>query len=117
MGGFKQDAVPDLSLVRRRRGASLHQIADQTKISPFYIRAIEEGEFQKLPGGIYSISYIRQYARTIDFDEEELLRLLEAKTGIVIHPPEPKPVEGKNLADRLDDWLSFFHRRRLTNGG
>lgn len=117
MGGLKQDAVPDLSLLRRRRGISRQEIAEQTKISPIYVRAIEKGEFEKLPGGIYSISYIRQYARMIDFDEDELLRLLEAKTGIIVHPPEPEPVQGKSLIDRLDDWLSFLHRRRLANGG
>ena len=38
-----------------------------------HLKAIESGEFRKLPGGIYNTSYIRQYAREIGFDEVELL--------------------------------------------
>ena len=30
-------------------------------------------EFRKLPGGIYNTSYIRQYARAIDYDESAIL--------------------------------------------
>ncbi|MCC6859046.1 MAG: helix-turn-helix domain-containing protein [Bryobacterales bacterium] len=116
MGGWKQDAVPDLSLLRRQRGLSLQEVVHRTRISPFYIRAIEKGEFGKLPGGIYSISYLRQYARTIDFNEEELLRLWEAQTGIPVRPPEPQPAPRKALTERLGDWLSLLIRRRLADG-
>jgi len=58
---------------RQRSGISLDQIAQSTKINPRYLRAIEEGRFEKLPGGIFNISYIRQYAKAIGFSESELL--------------------------------------------
>jgi cytoskeletal protein RodZ len=45
------------------------------------LKAIECGEFKKLPGGIYNTSYIRQYAKAIDFDESELLAFYAAATG------------------------------------
>ena len=64
---------PDLPALRQTKGISLRQIADSTKISIHFLRAIEEGEFHKLPGGIYSISYIRQYARAIGYEEVKLL--------------------------------------------
>jgi transcriptional regulator with XRE-family HTH domain len=67
--------------VRNKKGITLRQIADDTKISIRALQAIERGEFKKLPGGIYNISYIRQYARAIDFDENELLAFYHAKTG------------------------------------
>ena len=38
-----------------------------------YLEAIEGGQFARLPGGIYNISYIRQYARAIEINEGELL--------------------------------------------
>ena len=66
-------ARQDLSALRHRRGLSLRQIADTTKIGIRYLEAIEEGQFGKLPGGIYSISYIRQYAKAIDVSEESVL--------------------------------------------
>lgn len=62
-----------LSTIRQNRGISLEQISTSTKISVRLLEAIEQGDFAKLPGGIYNTSYIRQYARAIDYDETSLL--------------------------------------------
>ncbi len=64
-----------LSTIRKNRGITLQQIAEATKISVRSLEAIERGEFKKLPGGIYSTSYIRQYARAIDYDESAILAI------------------------------------------
>ena len=58
---------------RVRKGISLDQIAASTKLSTRQLEAIETGDFKRLPGGIYNTNYIRQYARAIDFDEQDLL--------------------------------------------
>jgi cytoskeleton protein RodZ len=63
----------DLPSLRAHKGISLREIADSTKISLRFLQAIEEGEFHKLPGGIYNTSYIRQYAREIGYEEAKLL--------------------------------------------
>lgn len=73
--------LPGLSTIRRNRGISLEQIAASTKIGVRSLEAIERGEFHKLPGGIYSTSYIRQYARAIDYDESALLAVYHEKMG------------------------------------
>ncbi len=65
--------VLGLAMIRRNRGISLQQIAETTKISLRSLEAIEHGDFRKLPGGIYNTSYIRQYARAIDYDEAAIL--------------------------------------------
>src|SRR5215471_13303047 len=76
-----------LATIRRNRGISLQQIADSTKISIRSLEAIEQGDFRKLPGGIYNTSYIKQYARAIDFDEGEILRVYQlAMTGATSKP-------------------------------
>jgi|SRR5215469_12572672 len=67
------DSVLGLATIRRNRGISLAQIAESTKISLRSLEAIERGDFKKLPGGIYDTSYIRQYARAIDYDEAAIL--------------------------------------------
>ncbi len=74
------DSVLGLATIRRNRGITLEQIAESTKISLRSLKAIEAGDFSKLPGGIYNTSYIRQYARAIDFDEAELLAFYGAQT-------------------------------------
>ena len=78
-----------LTTIRRNRGISLQQIADSTKISIRSLEAIERGEFRKLPGGIYNTSYIRQYARAIDYDEAELLAVYHRRMapGDTQQPP------------------------------
>ena len=72
-----------LATIRRNRGISLRQIAESTKIGIRALEAIEQGEFKKLPGGIYTTSYIRQYARAIDYDESELLAVYWRETAAV----------------------------------
>jgi cytoskeletal protein RodZ len=67
-----------LAEMRRQRGLSLEQIADSTKISTRFLRAIESEEFDKLPGGVFNTSYIRQYAAAIGVPEESVLSLYDA---------------------------------------
>jgi len=63
----------NLSEHRSRKGVSLKRIADTTKINVCYLEAIEAEEFERLPGGIFSISYIRQYAAAVGSDEQPIL--------------------------------------------
>src|ERR1039457_5286368 len=69
----EQNGILGLSTIRCNRGVSLEQIAESTKISIRSLEAIEQGDFRKLTGGIYNTSYIRQYARAIEYDESALL--------------------------------------------
>jgi len=69
----EENSVLGLATIRRNRGISLEQIAESTKISIRSLEAIEQGDFRKLPGGIYNTSYIRQYARAIEYDECALI--------------------------------------------
>ncbi|MCC7498082.1 MAG: helix-turn-helix domain-containing protein [Bryobacterales bacterium] len=68
-----RNAFSDVAAFRMSRGVSLQQISHSTKIGVFYLDAIENGEIEKLPGGIYTKSYLRQYAQAIGYSEQELL--------------------------------------------
>ena len=91
-----EQSVLGLATIRRNRGISLEQIADSTKISVRSLEAIERGEFRKLPGGIYNTSYIRQYARAIDYDESAILAVYHREMGSkeVASPPVKRPFGG-----------------------
>lgn len=65
--------LPDLAAIRQRKGITLQDISQKTKISSRYLAAIESGDFEQLPGGVFTTSYIRQYAHAIDYDEWDLL--------------------------------------------
>ena len=91
-------SVLGLATIRRNRGISLEQIAEATKIGLRSLKAIEGGDFQKLPGGIYTTSYIRQYAQAIDFDESILLAFYKAHMGTPVSAEEPRERRnGKDL--------------------
>jgi cytoskeletal protein RodZ len=81
---------PDLSAHRQSCGITLDQVAATTKISKIYLQAIEEGHLAQLPGGIYTVSFVRQYARAVRFDEEKLLAHLRpyAVHEGSLHSPE-----------------------------
>ena len=87
----QKSMLPDLAIVRQKSGVSLAEIAANTKIAVSYLRAIEEGVFDRLPGGIYTVSYIRQYARAIDYDEDELVRYYYRVTGTEPSHEPPTP--------------------------
>ncbi len=90
-----EKSVLGLATIRRNRGISLQQIAESTKISVRSLEAIERGEFRKLPGGIYNTSYIRQYARAIDYDESAILAVYYRDTAPVSGPaPSSKRLFG-----------------------
>lgn len=73
---------------RLRQGLSLAQIADYTKIRRCFLEAIEGDEFEKLPGGFFTRSFVRQYARLLDLDDSEIEADLEEQLG-----PAPPALE------------------------
>ncbi len=91
------NSLLSLSTIRKNRGITLQQIAESTKISIRSLEAIEQGEFRKLPGGIYNTSYIRQYARAIDFDESVILAAYYRRYASANPQPEQAGRGGSNL--------------------
>ena len=57
---------------RLRKDLGLEQISRETKISARLLEAIENDQFELLPGGVFAKSFVRQYARFLGLDEEEL---------------------------------------------
>ena len=100
---------------RRLRGISLQSVADTTKISTQYLLAIEQEQFQKLPGGVFNINYIRQYAQATCIDELEILdrylAFLHAPDPLVGVPPE---LGISRLETALRRFLCFFRRHAPT---
>ena len=66
-------ALLHLATQRQNQGISLQTVAETTKISIRFLRAIEAEEFQKLPGGVFNSNYIRQYAAMTNAAESLIL--------------------------------------------
>jgi cytoskeleton protein RodZ len=56
---------------RESMGLPLDQIATETRISTRFLEAIENEDFQVLPGGIFSRGFIRTYAERLGLDSEK----------------------------------------------
>jgi cytoskeleton protein RodZ len=63
----------NLQREREMRGVTLEEISAATKISFRFLRAIEEENFAGLPGGVFTRSFIRTYARYLGLDEERVM--------------------------------------------
>jgi transcriptional regulator with XRE-family HTH domain len=59
---------------REEKGLTIPQVAMETRIRQIYIRNIEEGNIDSLPGEIYKIGFIKTYAVFLDLDPTEILR-------------------------------------------
>jgi cytoskeleton protein RodZ len=56
---------------RERRGFSLDDVANVTKIGSRMLKAIEDEHFDLLPGGVFNKGFIRAYAKHLGLNDEE----------------------------------------------
>jgi cytoskeleton protein RodZ len=93
---------------REMRGVSLDEIAESTKIGTRSLRALEEDDFDKLPGGIFNKGFVRAYSRFLGLDEEQTVADFDAawKEYEAARRPvaTPEPAEESSGDSRLT-WL------------
>src|SRR5258706_11384344 len=99
------DCGRSLREARERRGVSLRQLANITKISVSALEALERNDVSRLPGGIFSRAFIRSYASEVGLDPEETVQQFLAQfpqgTVAVDHPiAEPIDDHGEVDIDR-----------------
>ena len=84
---------------RIERDLSLQDIAQQLRIQRGYLDALENGNFDSLPGLTYAIGYVRSYAQLFDLDTATMITDFKAEAKKLQEPtqlsfPSPAP-EGK----------------------
>jgi cytoskeletal protein RodZ len=65
---------------REMRGVSLHEIATATRISTRFLEALENEQWDRLPGGVFNRGFVRAVAHFLGLDEEKLLAEYSAVT-------------------------------------
>ena len=70
---FVSASLPAVRSHRIRAGITLESICERTKITRCFLEAIEERAYHRLPGGVFDVNYIRQYAEQIGYCAQELL--------------------------------------------
>lgn len=62
-----------LRRTRERLGLSLDDIASELRLSGHQIQALEEDDWDQLPGATYARGYLRSYGRLLGLDVDQLL--------------------------------------------
>lgn len=65
----------ELKHKRELRGITLGEIAEATRIGTRFLKAIETDNFSILPGGIFTRSFIRAYAKHVGMNEDDAIGL------------------------------------------
>ena len=88
-----------LRAARLRLGANLEDIAESLRIRLPYLEAIENADYNKLPGPTYVIGFLKAYSSFLGLDSEEIIRRykientdLRKKSDLVF--PTPKVESG-----------------------
>jgi cytoskeleton protein RodZ len=65
-----------LKAAREAAGLSLDAVAQQLKLAPRQVQALEDGDYQHLPGRTFVRGFARNYARFVHLDADAVLALL-----------------------------------------
>jgi len=65
-----------LAHARMQQGRTVAEMAQQLKLLPRQLEALEEGRFEDLPGPVFVRGFVRNYARALGLDPEPLLEML-----------------------------------------
>ena len=116
---------PRLRSERERRGISIETIAAVTKVGADLWLGLERNDFSKWPTGIFARAFIRDYAKAIGIDGDELVdefcrlfpqgdrraaRLIQAQAEIIGHVPSA--VEDSGMVPRAGDRRSAAREKR-----
>lgn len=82
-----------LRKAREAKGLSISDIEKATKIQSRYLEAIENNDFDKLPGDFYVRAFIRQYAQIVGLDGKELLNQYQGEVANEVSQPEESPAQ------------------------
>jgi cytoskeleton protein RodZ len=80
---------------REKRGVSLRQIANTTRISVMSLEALERSDLSRLPGGIFTRAFIRAYAQEVGLDPDRTIQdfVAELPSESVAATAHPASVE------------------------
>src|SRR5260370_24880167 len=100
---------------RLKRNLELEEISHDLKISTRFLQAIENDQYDKLPGGVFAKSFARQYARLLGLNEEDIAGQVQQVVGPV-EVPQPSE-KSKPMAfapihlPKVDEWETVGAKR------
>lgn len=86
-----------LRRAREKRGLTVADCADLLRIRAPYLTALEQGQYDALPGLTYCVGFVKTYAEYLDLDGPAMVQRFKAEAaGLPLQPsltlPSPAPV-------------------------
>ncbi|NGZ96869.1 MAG: hypothetical protein CV089_12230 [Nitrospira sp. WS110] len=67
--------------VRETKGLTVDEVASKTRIRTDFVKALEDGNFAKLPDQVFARGFVRSYARSLGLDEEDAIHRFIQSAG------------------------------------
>lgn len=100
---------------RQRRNLDLEAVSRVLKISPRFLEAIEEDRFDRLPGGVFAKSFVRQYARLLELDEEEAASQVQRVIATTAAPTFEN-LDSRTIATEFSPHVDAISYRPFASG-
>jgi len=94
---------------RERRGLSLRQISNSTKIAMLTLEALERNDIKRLPGGIFSRAFVRAYALEVGLDPEVVIEQFMGQF------PHDSVTAGHPTTSQIEDHEAVESERRTAS--
>ena len=94
---------------RERRGVSLRQIADRTKIAVSVLEGLERNDISRLPGGIFGRAFVRSFATEIGLDPEATIQ------EFIVQFPQDSVTAGHPRSQQIVDNEALESDRRMAS--
>ena len=78
---------------RELREVGLEEVSKATRISDRFLQALENEDWERLPGGVFGRGFVRSIARYLGLSEESLLAEYDLARGESANPAAAKPEE------------------------
>lgn len=70
-----------LKSARKKKEITLDQAEEETKVRRKYLRALEEGRYDELPGNVYTLGFLAKYLDFLDLDEAKFTLRFKMECG------------------------------------
>jgi len=77
---------------REKKGITLEQAASDTRIREKFLKALEDSDYQTLPGTVYTKGFLRNYAEYLELPAEELVVQFHQERDLPDAPRTFKPL-------------------------
>lgn len=91
----------ELRWERERRKVSIEKISEETKVSSRHLQALEAGEYDALPGGVFRKGIVRSYLAALGLDEVTWIERFEATLRESGAAEDPQAADWAEFAENV----------------